>query len=74
MSEIRIFTAKNGQRIGIPLRKITGITEPANKAKGNCFIATNEDDEGSGWYVEQSFDKVKAKLDFAYQLADALKN
>lgn len=58
------FSSVNGQRIEIPVDKITGFTEVKNKGYGSTFIATGADSpEGeNGWYVAESFDEVKAKL------------
>lgn len=64
------FTDKYGQRISIPVEKITGFVECSKTglASGNTFIATGADDpEGgeNGWYVVEKFDTVKAILQSA---------
>lgn len=58
------FSAVTGQRIEIPVDKITGFTETQNKGFGNTFIATGADtqDGENGWYVAETFDEVKAKM------------
>lgn len=58
------FSSVNGQRIVIPVDKITGICGTKNQGYGKTFIATGADTpEGeNGWYVAENLDEVKARL------------
>ncbi len=53
------FKSISGQKIAIPMDKITGVTEATNM--GNTYIATGADDvDGgeNGWYVAEKFTAV----------------
>jgi len=60
------LTSITGQRIAIPLDKITGIIESNNKNCGNTFVATGADGpEGgeNGWYVAEKYIEVRMMLE-----------
>jgi len=65
------FTAPHGKKVSIPIYKIVGICEPTAQSKANgfnTFIATGPDDiDGgeNGWYVIDTFEDVRRKLDLA---------
>lgn len=58
------FTSTSGGPIAIPEEKITGFS--GTKGYGKTFIATGADspDGGeNGWYVQDEYSTVKAKLE-----------
>lgn len=60
------LTSTAGQKIAIPVDKITGITESNNKDYGNTYVATGADtpDGGeNGWYVQEKYIDVRMMLE-----------
>jgi hypothetical protein len=65
--KLAYFTSINGQKIAIPIDKITGFTEVHDLQSrfGDTFIATGaegSDGDENGWYVVEKFETVKAIL------------
>ena len=59
------FTSTSGQKIAIPIDKITGITEAKN-VHGNTFVATGADDPDggeNGWYIAEKYIEVCMMLE-----------